>query len=573
MNKFATTLGLCTVGIGSLAGFKIALAHEGQSDDAIPQEVRAEAFAVPTDAPREEGGGARAHEVADVARIDARGMTCTPVSPELATQLKLQSGRGLLVTAVAPESVAAAAGLAQFDVVLDVGREPASLAALEVALQGGIEVEMTISRGGALELVALAGDAPESAFLSTASLTADHPFRRVDQVRQLRESLEQRSEQLEQRDDELEAELRQARQDAKAAVETLHQETTAQARAYFDARKAELLALADEGLAVARVEPLRALRVDLADVLPAERLAAIDAALAELREPLQGGLAERARLTDDTSQRDYAQRLQRAGQRGARLLDERVSGPWQEARQSALGHAKRLGSGHDGRMQWTAETVERIRSEVRERIDCAIDRAHEDFSRKLRERLRALDVPAPGEIEASLADVTAQMEAWTRRFLVQTQAALEAYEDEVGLRTRVTVPALAAHLVASEQAAEEFAAALPRATLEALSGELILDDTWRAKASQNDLVDAVGRALTRAVNAGRDGLGAGGRGLVRTLRDEEVVSEDAWRDLRGTLDALRQRAASDCWKLDGPHLDGRFPTEPKRKGDVSVATR
>ena len=77
--------------------------------------------------------------------------------------------------------------------------------------------------------------------------------------------------------------------------------------------------------------------------------------------------------------------------------------------------------------------------------------------------------------------------------------------------------------------------------------------------------------LTLTVNEGRDAMRAGAIGLVRDLLDERVVSDDAWNDLKRALGHVKQEAANDCWKLDGPHLDGRFPKEPKRSGEVAVA--
>ena len=60
------------------------------------------------------------------------------------------------------------------------------------------------------------------------------------------------------------------------------------------------------------------------------------------------------------------------------------------------------------------------------------------------------------------------------------------------------------------------------------------------------------------------------------LREERVVSEDAWSDLRRRLSALDSEAESNCWKLDGPHLDGRFPKPKSRQAvrdEVAAVTR
>ncbi|MEE8146571.1 MAG: hypothetical protein V3T24_03110 [Longimicrobiales bacterium] len=67
----------------------------------------------------------------------------------------------------------------------------------------------------------------------------------------------------------------------------------------------------------------------------------------------------------------------------------------------------------------------------------------------------------------------------------------------------------------------------------------------------------------------------GSAGLIHELREERVVSDDAWRDLQRLLGELKQEASSNCWKLDGPHLDGRFPRSKAKQpmGEVAILTR
>ena len=65
--------------------------------------------------------------------------------------------------------------------------------------------------------------------------------------------------------------------------------------------------------------------------------------------------------------------------------------------------------------------------------------------------------------------------------------------------------------------------------------------------------------------------------MVEDLRAERVVSEDAWNDLRALLSNTLQAASNNCWKLDGPHLDGRFPRQnekaKKSRDEVAALTR
>ena len=76
------------------------------------------------------------------------------------------------------------------------------------------------------------------------------------------------------------------------------------------------------------------------------------------------------------------------------------------------------------------------------------------------------------------------------------------------------------------------------------------------------------------MNDGRDALRAGALAMVRALADERVVSDDAWSDLKSRLSAIQHEAESDCWKLDGPHLDGRFPEpRPRPRAEVTMAAR
>ena len=78
------------------------------------------------------------------------------------------------------------------------------------------------------------------------------------------------------------------------------------------------------------------------------------------------------------------------------------------------------------------------------------------------------------------------------------------------------------------------------------------------------------------MNDCRDRMRRGTMARRDGLREERVVSEDAWDDLRRVLSTMKSEASGNCWRLDGPHLDGRFPREEEpeeTEGSVVMATR
>lgn len=576
-----TVFGLCIAGVASLV---VSL---GVVLGAAPSPV-------PTPAQHSQDGvenssapAARIEEPPTPTRWNGLGMQCRRVPAALATQLGLAEGRGILVEAVEADSPAAGAGLERHDVILTVDREEARLEGLAGFLESGGGLALGVVRAGVERRVAILGgerDGEGDGFLSTDSLGPDHPFRRLSQIETLRATYAKRSERVGELMRELDEQSRQAREDASQAVVALQEACSAQVAEVLAAKEKELLAIVDRHLGAARVEPLGGLRVDLARVLPAEELEALERALESLADTIETP-AESARLVgDERTQRDELRRARQSlsalGKEMSGLLEERLVRPWKEGRRESERHRERLASKHDQRVEWAATTVESIREHVRGRITCAVARANERFSKELRQRLRVMQVPAPGEVEAAVADLSGQLEEMTLRFVRRTEDALALYHGELAERRGALAPALAAHLAAGQGAVAELGGALDGLLEVSLSRELVLDGTWRGRAALERVIDELSIGLRRALNAGRNGLRGASVGLVHDLREERVVSEDAWRDLQRLLQGLQSEASNNCWKLDGPHLDGRFPRpDPRpdarvRRGDeVALVTR
>ena len=565
MKKQVCMLGLCVAGIASLA-----LSRGG---DAPEPPIRAtQDYGQATTAPPTD-------EEAWV--VSGLGMRCASVPDELATHLGLATGEGLLVMAVRPGSHAAQAGLEPYDVILSVDGERARIDRMERALERVGGLALLVVRAGVERSVSIrTGEhaGAETAFLSTDTLGPDHPFRRVGQIEVLRASYAEEAERYSLLMAELDQQSRQAKAEAKQAMATLQEDCLARVAAVLEAGQEELLQLVDERLGAERVAPLGELGIEIGRILPEERMSAVGVALGELAGALQA-TGERVPLRADEQAGDAAnrarQRFVQLGNETANLLRERAARAWTAAQQEVQQHRERLGPKHAQRMEWTANTVEAIRVKVRDRITCAIDRAQEQLARKLHERLRKLDVPAPGEVEAALADLNAQLERMAQRFVDRTERALDLYEEARGDRNGVFVPSVAAHLAAGERAAADLKATIDLRLERALAAELDVDGPWQARARLDAVIDELGVELRRAVNDGRDGVRAGSVGLIQDLREERIVSDDAWKDLRQLLQRILSEASSDCWKLDGPHLDGRFPRRPAREaaGDVALVTR
>lgn len=90
------------------------------------------------------------------------GVSISPVTPELARELKLKVPGGVAITNVQPDSPAAEAGLQRGDVIHRVNRTPVTnrldyVRALS-ALKGDKEITLQVERGGQLRFVSLTLD-------------------------------------------------------------------------------------------------------------------------------------------------------------------------------------------------------------------------------------------------------------------------------------------------------------------------------------------------------------------------------------------------------------------------------
>jgi len=533
----------------------------------------------------QEGPAPRVERVADVPlspendaeSVPALGLSVEPVSAALAAHLGIEVNTGLLVTAVQADSRAAAAGLLPFDVIVEVDSEPARLSALDTAQDGDKGLALDVIRSGVEARIAVpAANAPDG-FLSTAHLGPDHPFRRLEELDELKASYAEKAENYSQRMRELDQSSREAREEAKRQVAALQEACDEQVAEYLAARQRELLELLETRIDDGTVTPLRELAIELEALVPGERIEAVDQRLQDLNELLRNGLTKRLEI-DNTGSDDQANRARNRfehlqNELGS-LLAERVGRPWSQDLKQVDQQRQRLGKQYTERMQWTAKTIAAIRVNVHDRITCAIERTQEEFSKRLRRRLNEMEVPQPGEVEAVLEDMHAQIRTMTERFIRRTEFALDQFVAQMEEGNDELVAGLQGHFPECEEAAtmlDETIRELVARNLE--SRPLVVDATWHTRTRIDDRHDTLREAVRLALNDGRNAMRSGSVGLAQDLKEHKVVSEDSWRDLQQLLGEILGAAKSDCWKLDGPHLDGRFPQpriDPGVKGEVAL---
>ncbi len=547
MKKWMKAAGVGAIGLATWAGFSGATTRETAAEIVLPA--------------RDDDAG----------RVESPyGMACAPVPRELAAQLALEEGDGLLVVDVEAESAAAESGLERFDVIVAVDADPAGSSAARVALstptvRGRV---LRVVRAGVARRVALAAPPevkPPSGLLSTDALGPDHPFRRLAELEALRAGYAEQAEGYAERVRDLDASARAARAEAQQAAVELAAACKQDVAELLAAREVELLRVVDEAFAEDRPSTLARFRVELLEVVPQERRTALTDGLQALASGMRDRVGAQARLDGEEGEakkRAHA-RFLRVGETAGRLVSERVARAWKDGRQELDEHAQRLGARHDERVAWSVTTLAKTREQLHERITCAIDRIEADFGKRLDQRLKKNDVPAPGEIDAALEDVMQQLDAWTRRFVERTDAAQMRYERALARRPERLVPSLAKHVAQSDAAFAALEGAVAVALERVLAEPLAFDASWRATARVNAAVDGLELALQDAVDAGRDALRAQTVALEVELDEERVVTEHAWEDWKRALGAIHGEAANDCWKIDGPHLDGRFPVEPK----------
>lgn len=507
------------------------------------------------------------------------GAQLGPVPAELAAHLGPAAERALLVEELEPGSPLAEAGLERFDVIVAVNRGEPDTGLLAASAGAGQGLALLVLRGGVEHRVTVPGTSPvggDGSFLSTRALDADHPFRRLDAFRALREGYEEKLDEYSRRIQEVDELSRRARQEAKREVAELQRRCEAQVAEYLAAEERELLSLLDERLAADRVAPLRGLAVDLGRRLPAERTEAVGRALQAIHDDLKRGPRDGIEPRLEPLANDLAgrtrQRFAKLGDEQARAFDERVERPWAECVRDARQYTERLGPRHAGHVDWAAATLEQVRVELRERVSCAFRRGREEFSKELADRLDDMEVPAPGEVERCLEDLCAQTEDMTQRFLRRVDGALGLYEREVRASRERLLPALESGLAACEAASGGAGPELAALLDAELGGDTPpLDGSWRTRSRLDDLRYGLRPRLIELVNRGRDALRAGTVPLLTALKEDRRIREDAWDDLRELLGGIRQDAANDCWKLDGPHLDGRFADDLKDR--IAAAER
>ena len=340
----------------------------------------------------------------------ALGVELRPVSDELASHLGLEAGQGVLVVDVEEASIPAKAGLLRHDVVVAVDGESANPVAVESALNTGAGTQLRIARAGVERTLTISPDGTsELGFLSSASLAPSHPFRRVAELHSLIEGYSERSEQATERVRSLRQESRSAREAASAAAQELLRDADKSIADYLAVREKELLALVDEGLPMTTVESVAALRVNLREVLADETVQAIDSELALIERTLRSRLESVELNGNDSVARERTSFFRDLGRRSSEKLHRRVTHAWEEATEARKQNLARLGSEHDKRAQWVEKAVAAIRKNVADRIECAVERSHDELAKKLERRLRKMDLPKPGEIEASLADMDQQL--------------------------------------------------------------------------------------------------------------------------------------------------------------------
>ncbi len=531
------------------------------------------AFAAPLGRPAYRADAGAASEAATASRLPGRasigagGATLAPVPPALASQLGIEPANASVVAAVVGGSRAALAGLQEHDVVLRVDDAVATPETLRSRLSDGDRIELTLLRSGAPAVVAVPGDKDAGSTFSAAdTLPADHPLRRVRELRRLHESLQERSDDVAARRKEVSKALREARDAARIAADVFHGECVEVAQKLLHGTRDELYERIDRALAGDAVDPLAALRLDLEEPLPLDRLVALEEGIHTLAHRIEDGLFDTVTGGDDVNQEGLSERqVERVGAEVSAKIHERVKAPWSELLANQPKHRERLGDGHDEREAWTRERVEGIRGELHERVDCAVERALGRFSERLGSRLRDLEVPRGAELEGSIRDLAGQLEAWTEGFVIEVEGALTAYLEDVA-PGRAALPAiLAGGIDASEVAWATFEKTVEAAAAERYVAADAGGTEWRAVSAERVFLRELRGQLERVVRAGRDGLRPGATDLQRALLDEKQRSDEAWQDLREALQRLHSRAASDCWKLDGPHLDGRFAPELREK--------
>lgn len=544
---------------------------------------------VPARAPVEDDAvGAEIVEPLAPSQLDAapdpappvRGARLGSVPAELAAHLGLEVGEGLLVLDVLDGGAAEEGGLEPFDVVVSVDREAVTGAReLREALESGRRASLTVLRGGVEERVVLRSEpgVPDDGegFLSTDALPEDHPLNRLTGYRALQQRYAERREAYGDLIREIEEQSREAQREAKESIVELRERAMQDVEAWAEQRRTTLNAFVDHELDRLAELGFGRLVLDLDELADPARGEELTEAIAAVRGLLHEDLGERLLVDLDASKGNEPSqarsRLTSVGREAASLVGDRVQEDWRQYWQDVRQHGQRVGPQTTQRVEWTEGTLAKIREELHARIDCAYHRTVEDFERQLARRLSSLEVPAPGEIDQCLDEMDAQIVAMAHGFLDRTREALGQYDHRVSTENALLVPQLASGMDRSAAATDALRAAVEEALAKHLPAQpLVLDGGWRGDARLDTIRHGLRAALRVCIADGSDGVRDGVVPMADALREHRVATDDAWRDLQELLGEIRQVVGNDCWHLDGPHLDGRFPTRPSGREIASL---
>jgi len=508
------------------------------------------------------------------------GAELRPVPAALAAHIGLPAQHGLLVAALAGN---APPQLQAFDVIVQVNREIADLGRLDRAIARGKGLSLLLVRAGVEHRVSIAAASlPQpsneqelASFLSSDTLEADHPFYQLAAFRELKEGYGSRAAAYRDLAGETESRSREVQGQARQQIEELLARGDAEVAAYTEAREAELLELIDGRFDAELAAPVAELRIDLAERLPQDRIDRTDAGWDELGQSLNEGFAER--LVFETDEAELDQRCRKTflgmARSAGQVLLERCQRPWREAVKEFRRHEERYASRYDENVAWTERTVEGIRTQLHERITCAFRRTREVFSQKLARRLREMEVPAPGEVEECLEDVRQQVDRMSHRFIRRTNRAFEQFDEQVERANNDLTEQAAAELGACEAALAGTQTGLTALLDRHFATGIAVDGSWQSRQDVSELADRVRAELADACNAGRTSARPPAIGLARAFTEHRVACEEAWNDLRNLLTLIHREAEANCWKIEGPHLDGRFPTRTKKpRAELTMVT-
>lgn len=544
----------------------------------FPSEDRAEANDSPAivamvDPPPVDGTWPSTVFAGSTVAVPFLGFRTGDVSEELAHHLGLKAEMGVMIKEVVAGTHASEAGLKVYDVILTVNGQGATPSVLNEALEEETGLELGVVRGGLLHHIAVpvdrtakAGTPSEGSFFSTDELGAEHPFRKLESASALRRSYTTKVNLYSQKIDELRDSEKQERGLARKEVEALQAKCMAEVAEYTQARETELLLHVDSQFRARSVAPLEALQLDFEKLVPPADGEAIRGAIAATRTMLQKELPDFAlpESVDRQLTNSVRQRVQQIGGRTGQLYAERLDQCFSSHASEVQRHRDRIDKKYGQRMSWATKSVDKIQEQLRKRVTCAFKRVREEFGQKLHHRLRKMEAPKPGEIRGCMTEVRSQIDRMGHRFIRRTGQALDEFEKQIASANRKLEQACSVHSGGQRKAYDR----LTRDLLAIANSDrgIEITDTTEYGEARSELTDACDRledALRKAVNRGRDATRAHRLPLGRAFRDHGTVTDHAWRDLERSLGRICQEISNDCWKLDGPHLDGRHPREGK----------